>query len=155
MKIKMGRFIAGGLVGLGCGLFVSYKLIGNRLYEYQNRSDKFEQMFHLCNRWVMDKQRGRNNISDYLERHNYNTVAIYGMNYLGRTLLSELNQKQVDVRYAVDKAVNLSEIDIYKPDDSLPNVDVMIVTAVFDFAHIKKEMAQKVGCSIVSLEDII
>ncbi len=154
MKIKMGRFISGGLVGLGCGLFVSYKLIGNRLYEYQNRSDKFEQMFHLCNRWVMDKQRGRN-ISDYLKKHNYNTVAIYGMNYLGRTLLSELQQMQVDVRYAVDRVVNLSEIDIYKPDDNLPDADVMIVTAVFDFAHIKEEMVQKVSCSIVSLEEII
>lgn len=154
MGIKIGKFIVGGAVGLGCGLLVSYRLIGNRLYEYQNRSDKFEQMFHLCNRWMMDKQKGRT-ISDYLQEHHYNGVAIYGMNYLGRTLLTELRQSQVDVRYAVDRSVTLSEIDIYRPDEALPDVDLMIVTAVFDFKEIKKMMTQKVSCPVVSLEDII
>lgn len=154
MKNKIGKFAMGGLLGFGCGLFVSYRLIGDKLYEYQAGFDKLEKLFHLCNRWVRDKQRGRS-ISDYLQGHHYNTVAIYGMNYLGKTLLNELLQSRVNVCYAVDRAVTMSEMDIYKPDADLPDADVMIVTAVSDFKNIKKEMEQKINCPIISLEEIV
>ena len=51
-------------------------------------ADKHLLLYLLMTKWVEYKQEGKN-ISHYLELQGYNTIAIYGMNYVGETLLRE------------------------------------------------------------------
>ena len=79
------------------------------------------------------------------------------MNYVGETLLSELENTNVKVNYAIDKnADNIySNIKVIKPDDELEPVDAVIVTPITFFDEIEKILSDKIDCCITSMEDII
>ncbi len=118
-------------------------------------SEKHLNLLIMMSEWVRIKQEGKN-ISDYLKQNNYKTVAIYGMSYVGERLLKELQDSDVDVKYAIDKKADerYSEVDIYLPDEELEKVDVIIVTAITFMDEIEKMLSEKVECPIISLEDI-
>ena len=79
------------------------------------------------------------------------------MKELGVSLLEELNQADVEVKYCIDRdADNIyMNIDIFKPDDNLPEVDVVVVTAMHNFEEISQHIEKKLKCKIVSLEDVV
>ena len=59
--------------------------------------------------------------------------------------------------YGIDKGiiVGIFDFDIYHTDDLLPEADLMIVTPVFFYDEIKKEMEKKFCGEIISLGEII
>ncbi len=83
--------------------------------------------------------------------------SIYGIGYLGKHFVEELDQSDITVKFIVDKKAEQSpnKIAIYRPDDLFPEVDVIVVTAIVDFDDISDLLESKVDCPIVSLEDII
>ena len=82
---------------------------------------------------------------------------IYGMNYVGETLLSELANTNIQVKYAIDKnADNIyADVDILSPEDDFDNVDVVIVTPITFFDEIEETLSEKLDCPIISMEDIL
>lgn len=72
-------------------------------------------------------------------------------------LLDELKDCGVEVKYAVDKNADsiYADLDVHLPDEELPKVDVVVVTAVYFFDEIYNNLMDKVSCPIVSLEDVI
>ena len=84
-------------------------------------------------------------------------IAIYGMNYVGNTLLNEFQKSDIQVAYGIDKNANniFSNIDIISADDSLKDVDLIVVTAITFYDEIKEELCKKIDCPIVCLEDIL
>lgn len=119
-------------------------------------ADKHLNILKNMNQWLILKQE-KKTIKPYFEKNGYKKVAIYGMSYLGERLLDDLNALGIEVSYAIDKnASNLySEIDIYAPDDILPEVDAVIVTATYYYDEIVDTLSKKFNCSIISLEDIL
>lgn len=134
--------------------------IFKRNYEFTKnqckRGDKFARMFRLLNRWL-ELIEDRKAITNYLEKMNYSNIAIYGVGTLGKHLVRELNCSAIKIDYIIDKKVEIIEEDImiYKPDDSFPNTDAVIITAIMEFDNIADELEPKVNCPIISLEDII
>ena len=63
------------------------------------------------NQWVSNHQKGKSLIS-YFEKNNYKKIAVYGMNYIGNTLIDELKNSQITVEYGIDKNKNASHPDI-------------------------------------------
>ena len=106
--------------------------------------------------WIKLKQDG-NSIASYLNQNGYNKIAIYGMSYVAELLIRELSKSNIQVVYGLDRKITGSfwGVDIYSTDESLPKVDAVIVTAVTFFDDIEKQLAPKVDCPIISLEDII
>ena len=94
---------------------------------------------------------------EYFTKHNYKTVAIYGMKELGERLVDELRDSDIKVCYAIDKNADqiYSDVDIVTPDDNLEPVDVIVVTAIFYFDEIYDMLSEKVDYPIVSLEDLL
>lgn len=155
--------VIGGILAVGQALSKqieeSEKVLSKQIEEteqQQNLSGKLNRLFLLMNQWVKIKQEGFD-IATYFINQNYNKIAIYGMSYVGETLLSELKNSTVKVSYAIDKnAFNLcSEIDIFMPNDELAPVDVIVVTAVCFYDEIKTDLEKRFKCPIVSLENII
>lgn len=124
--------------------------------EWKFLSRKNRLLFQLMSCWMALKQEGVE-LKDFLQEKGYHSIAIYGMGNLGNILLRELEGSSIRVDYLIDRnAKNLcTALPIYRTTDALPPVGVVIVTAPLSFYEIRKALAQKVACPVVSLEDLL
>ena len=150
--ISILPFVAGVAVGVGA----MAKVTSAKVSKIQALSDKHLVLFRMMNQWVKVKQEGKN-LSSYFEKNGYKKIAIYGMNYVGETLLEELKGTGVEVAYAIDKNAEriYADIDVYTPDDDLGQVDAVVVTAITFFDEIEELLSDKTDCPAISLEDVL
>ena len=144
------------LTGVAIGAGVMGKVANKSADRIQTMSDKHLALFLMMNQWVRVKQ-NRENISSYFEKNDYKEVAIYGMSYVGETLLNELKNTEIKIAYGIDKNAEgiYSEINIVSPDEELKEVDAIIVTSIYYIDEIKDMLSKKVSCPIISLGDIL
>lgn len=148
------------LTGIGIIAFlivlVQYGVQNRRLKDVQRDAAKYKSLFQVLALWLEAKQ---NDLSFkvLLDQKGYSSVAIYGVHVLGERLLDDLRDAGIDVLYGIDrKNGSMKEnLQVYKPSENLPAVDVVIVTAVNDFEVIKQELEKKVACPIVALDDLL
>ncbi len=117
---------------------------------------KFKEFNELLLMWLQDYQDGRK-VVGFFHKNGYKSMAIYGFGDLGYALADELEGSDIEVKYVIDRAADFvyTELEVYKPDDSLPNVDVVVVTAIHYFDDIKSYMEKRISCPIVSMETVI
>lgn len=84
-------------------------------------------------------------------------IAIYGMGLYGMKLYDLLTKNEIEVLYGIDQNANEMQrkIKIFKANESLPTVDLIIVTAVFAFDEIKSLLEVQVDCPIIRLDDFL
>lgn len=154
MKIKLSTAIV-GILGLTSGIAVGYS-IGKTNSSEEEMKNKMLKYYVTLNNWIGKKQKNIN-LSSYFEKLGYNSVAIYGMKEVGERLYEELKDTKTEVKYAVDQNAEsiYADIDVYSPDDDLPEVDVIVVTATYYYNSILNNIKDKVCCPIVSLDDVI
>lgn len=151
---KKGLFIFGA--GIGTGLFTNYRLFRNKVFEQKEQLEKYERQVFLLKRWIM--QNGENNILQiYLNKNGFKKVALYGMEHLGQCAAYKLADLsgELELLYGIDGDKVSSEIEIYRPEDNMPEVDVVIVTLIYEYENLKIELEKKFLCPVVSLEEII
>lgn len=148
----LGGTIAGGIGGA----ILAGKPIQAKLEKSRNLSDKHLALFLLMNEWMKSKQDGKH-IKSYFEENGYKQIAVYGMSYVGERLIDELKGSGIIVKYAIDRNAEslYSELSIVSPEDVLPEVDAIIVTAITFFDEIQDMLESKVKCPIISFEDIL
>lgn len=120
------------------------------------REMKFRSYFNLFDSWFNAKEQNIS-IEELFLSKGFNNVALYGIGKVGRHLICELKNTQVNIRYLLDRkkqSENGTAIPVYQLGENLPEVDAVIVTAVFDFENIVKELKAFLMCPIVSLQDI-
>lgn len=148
----LGGFVVGvisGVVGIG-------KNMGKEAERKSVQSEKHLALFLMMNQWVLVKQEGKN-LASYFEKNNYRKIAVYGMSYAGERLLNELKGSGIEVAYGIDQNADgiYSDIKIVTKEDVLEPVDAIVVTPIFFFQEIEKDLSEKVDCPILSLEDIL
>lgn len=148
-----------GLVGaVGATVFGVSKDKKNKkeIEKEKDFSKKIGLYYHLLNKWLKLKQQGKS-LADYFAKNEIKTVAIYGYKELGERLYDELKDSGIEVKYIIDKNVSkvCTEVDVYSPDEELPKVDAIIVTATYFYDEIESELYDVVKCPIISLEDIV
>lgn len=144
------------LTGAVAGAGAVGKIQGDKLEKAQAMSNKHLSLFLMMNQWVKVKQEGKN-LSSYFDENGYKKIAIYGMSYAGETLIDELRDTDVQVAYGIDRNAGsiYADVDIVTLDDSLENVDAIVVTAITFFDEVEELLAEKIDCPIISLEDIL
>lgn len=144
--------VVGGAVGAG----LVGKMTGGSINKAQSMSDKHLALFLMMNQWVKVKQDGKN-LASYFQKNGYSKIAVYGMSYAGETLLNELRGTEIKVAYGIDKKAEglYADIDIVTMEQSLDEVDAIVVTAVTFFDDIKRQLEEKAACPIISLEDVL
>lgn len=153
------RFLSAVLVFI-MGFCMGCSWIFKRNYEFTKdqcrRENKYIRMFGVLDYWF-EMKRKHKEIETYFRNNDFRTIAVYGIGYLGKHFVEELDQSDITVKFIVDKKAEQSpnKIAIYRPDDLFPEVDVIVVTAIVDFDDISDLLESKVDCPIVSLEDII
>lgn len=119
-------------------------------------AQKHLAIMKLFNRWMIIKHEGKG-VLDYLQEYNVKTIAIYGMSYVGERLYDELKDTDIEIKYVIDMQVKdgFEETDIFTLEDDLPEVDLIIVTAVFFYYEIEKSIHNVCDYEVVSLEEIL
>lgn len=159
-KVKMFLLVA--------SLVCIVTTIINRMYRQAKRlldvarkeNKKNDMLFHCAEEWLKLKIQGYH-VEDYLIRHNYSEIAIYGTGYLGQDLIDELEDTSISIKYGIDRDAELcwASFPIVKPEEisecDFDDVDVIIVTAIPYYEEIKEQLSQKVKCPIISLIEVI
>ncbi len=117
---------------------------------------KLEKYYHTLNRWLAKRQEGIC-LDSYFKENGYESIAIYGYKELGERLYDELKATDVKVEYIIDKAADniYAGVDAYTPDDVLPDVDAVVVTASYYFDEIEEMLRDKLACPIFSIDDVV
>lgn len=147
------------VIGIVIGIIIMAKIFVkptiNEIKATREMSKKHLDLYMLMNSWVELKQNGVY-LSSYFEKKGYKRIAIYGMNYVGKTLLKELQNTSIEVVVGIDKSnVNIDSIKTIHPDEYKEQVDVIVVTPISFFDDIYEMMESRAKCPIESIEDII
>lgn len=123
--------------------------------ECEVQRDKFKSYYAIVNQWLALLE-NRGNLAKYFERHSYVSLAIYGFGSLGKHLFYQLH-RGINVKYIIDRKINIDDfcLPIYRPDEELPKVDVIVVTVVNEFDEICNVLREKYSGDIVSLKNVI
>lgn len=142
--------------GVAIGSTAIGKISGDRIKEIDKIANKHLDLYLMMNQWVKVKQAGKN-LSSYFEQEGYKEIAIYGMHYVGETLVEELAGSNVKIKYGIDKdaSVLYADFDLLTPDNTLPEVDAIVVTPITFFNEIEDMLTKKIDCPIISLDDIL
>ncbi len=143
-------------VGVGLGIVAGRRMMKQAVAKEKLYAGKHLAILQLFNQWMVTKQEGKS-IAEYLQKSGIRTVAIYGMSYVGERLYDELKDSGIAVKYVIDKNADgiYAEVDVLGPKEDLPEVDLIIVTAVFFYDEIEKDLEKVTACRISSLEDIL
>lgn len=123
------------------------------IMEKQKNLEKHIKLFLTLDAWIRKKQQGKS-IVTFLKKNTYHSVAIYGLSNIGKLLEEEL-KGHVEISYGIDRKEISAEFPVYRPEDNLPETDVVIVTPAYEFEEIEEALKQKLKCPIYSIEDII
>lgn len=147
--------LVGAASGTAAGYYVADKNKNEKVAEKQKRIDKFVGYFNILDAWMSLKEQNIS-LSEYFKECGYEKIAIYGWGKMGKHLYEDLKDTGIEVPYAIDKNVSGSgEVKVYNLSDNLPEVDVVVVSATFDFDAIYEQLADKVYCPIISLEEVV
>lgn len=158
MKVKKQIFL-GLLIAEAAELLVQRVRITNKLKMESEMAKKNEEIIKIYSHWIRLKQNDKS-LSCYLKERGYKKIAIYGMHYLGESLFDDLMDTDVEIKYMIDKNAeriyrNYSSIPVYKPDEKLDEVDVVIVTAFIYFKEIQEQLEKQLDCPVLSLKEIL
>lgn len=122
------------------------------------KENKYKQMFNFFGKWVTLNETGMT-VGNFLKERKIQNVAIYGLGALGRHLLYELQEEGINVVYGIDQRSDRLNINIpfmdWSNKESLPDIDLLIVTPITDYDEIEREICEVREYPIISLEDII
>lgn len=124
---------------------------GVRIYESNCVKDSL-----IYTQWLALLQAGHF-IKDYFEKYGMKSIAIYGYAEYANHLINELKGTDINVLYLIDKR-NLypyAGVPVYRPEDNLPEADVVVVTAIISYEEIRDDLSRKLTCQIISLEQIL
>lgn len=152
----IGALLLGGIAGGVAAASVTGSEMNKKVQLHRTYAQKHLLIMQMFNQWLINKQEGKR-LAKYFEDNGYKSIAIYGMSYLGERLVDELKDSGIEVKYAIDKnADNIyADIDVVNLTDNLPEVDAIVVTAVYFFDSIEEELAELVDYPVISLEDIL
>ncbi len=119
-------------------------------------NEKFVSYFNILNQWMVLKEE-KISIENYFSSHGYKKIAIYGMAKMANHLIKELENSSVEIVYGIDRQADsiYGKFPIFSTDRIFPESDVIVVTPVFDYENIKKELTGKVNCPIVPLDEVV
>lgn len=118
---------------------------------------RFQAHFWLLNHWLEIKNEGKS-VASYFEAMGYHRIAVYGMAELGNRLMEDLKGSAIQIDYGIDRDIpcSIAWIDkVYYPEDELPETDAIVVTPYSMFGEIKEQLGRRVGCPIISLEEVV
>lgn len=125
--------------------------------ELEHRLQKSILFYWVLTRWL-GNMIDENGVAERISAMGYSTVAVYGYAEIGKLLCRELQKTEVEVVYVLDKKVKATEwndVPVYAPGKGLPEVDAVIVTAVYYYEEIEKELSGLGFRNVISFSELV
>ena len=118
--------------------------------------DKFALYLNLYDRWMSLHERNIT-LSQCLQKKGYRNIAVYGYGNLGKHFVAEAAQAGLTVSYVIDrqKARTDEGVCVYAPEDDLPRVDAVIISAEYYINEVRKTLRKKVSVPLISIGMLI
>lgn len=120
-------------------------------------AEKYSRLSALLANWLDRKELGISIADDLLDK-GIKSVAIYGMNELGRHAAIELKESGFDVKYVMDKNPDADNYGykLLSLDDELEEVDAVIVTIYKWAIPVKQSLAKKLpNAEIIDIDELL
>lgn len=148
-------FILGGCLTAYAFIMKCGKLIMSA-NEHEAKTRNYYDVFHI---WMTKREEGKN-LSKYLGENYYKRIAIYGKGRIAEHLNVDLMAIGYHVEYYIDEKSEKIEKDIklYRIDEELPMVDLVVVTVLKEYDIICEKLAKSYCCKnvdFISAEKLI
>lgn len=155
-KMRKGSKMLTAFIWMSIPAFFLTKLQQGCIDQWKEQADKNQELFLVVDQWLSVRQDGKR-LQEYFVKNNYHTIAIYGMEHLGRHLVKELRNTEVEIAYGIDtNCSNIhSDITVVTLKDDLLKVDAVVITALGAFDAIYETLSVKLDCPIIAIEDIL
>lgn len=134
-----------------------YDDLSSPTIELENQLQKSTLFYWVLTRWLKLKLSGIR-LADILQKYDYKKIAVYGYAEIGQLLCQELLQDGFKVSYVMDKKVcetKSKRLPVYQPGAGLPEVDAVIVTAVYYFDDIRNDLLKMGFHNVISFRTLI
>lgn len=118
--------------------------------------EKFFLQIDILEKWLKKKIEGQN-LSDYFIKRNYRKIAIYGMAVLGKRLVDELENTDIEVVYFLDnnKGANYKELERKDICYNIDDVDAVVITPIQCFDEISNGLQAAPNVNMISMQDVV
>lgn len=121
-----------------------------RLYERSSRVQV------ILDTWLTNIEDNKS-FMDFLKKNNVNSIIVYGYGVLGRHLIKELINMNVNIEAIIDKDVNkgVDEIDTINIGDNISSESVIVITPVMEQNEIKEKLKKFYKNRIIYINQLI
>lgn len=118
--------------------------------------EKERKLQEIKELWLNDREK-EISVDRTLIKKGIQTVAIYGMGYLGCHLYDELENSEIDIKYVMDRELEdlAGVLRVIKLDGELPEVDAVVVTVLGDTNRICNSIRRKCSYKILTLTEVL
>lgn len=110
---------------------------------------------NLLERWMCLKENGIN-CASYFAKHSFKTIAVYGIGKIGRHLINELKDTDIEIIYGIDKTKQeCQRLPVYALEDELPDVDAVVITVMDQYGEIGDLLDKKIDAEMVPIEEVV
>lgn len=167
VKFPICKYSFGGLSERLTSIQLSYDETIKILKEFHYSIEQYESNHYGCdnanaknniiyNQWLALLQAGKT-VKKYFDKYYIKRIAIYGYAEYANHLINELQGTDIEVVCLIDKRdiYPYAGIPVKHPEDEWESVDIIVVTAIIQYEHIKRYLSSKTKCPIVSLEEVL
>ena len=117
-----------------------------------------EIAFQFIDCWMTNREEGKA-IDEYLRNKNVNRIGIYGYGALGKHLVAELLNSDIEIAWIMDrKDMNIDNgLRFVRVSDSKgeDNPELIIVASIRYYEEIEKELIDRGFKNICSIEELV
>lgn len=139
-----------------CEIYALEQALWEEVYEKMGLLDKHRKMVLLYDEWMRLNNRGVK-LTVPFEDRGYHTCAVYGIGAVGKQIYEALKGTGITVRYFIDRSLPYPEeaVPVYRPDEELPEVDVIILSLVEQEEPVRKLLSEKMNADIWTVTELI
>ena len=119
-------------------------------------AEKDRYYLHVLDNWMTKREKGFSIVS-WMEKKKLKRIAVYGYGIFGKHLCSELYGSGIQIEYIIDQRKNSIQTGycVYLPSDTLPKVDAVVVTAIYEYDRVYRKLKDKGIHKIFPIEAIL
>lgn len=123
-----------------------------------NEEEKQKKIVHCLDLWLIFKEKNYS-LGAHLKKKNIHSVGVYGYGVLGRHLLKELLDAEIEVKWLMDKRNVSGKIAcVYLEPEctQIPcDVDVIINTALGSVEEVEKKFIDYGFSRVISIDELL
>ncbi|WP_294144825.1 PIG-L deacetylase family protein [uncultured Selenomonas sp.] len=120
------------------------------------QKQRYQHLYHISCRWL-EHVAGGWRLADALKSRGCRTIAIYGDTPFARIIARALRGTSTKMACLIDrkgKSRQVSDIPVVRPDEDIPDVDIVLITVAHDEEDIRKALAGK-GLQSLGIEELL